>query len=684
MFKRLIGFSLSIILILSAIPNVFASTGTNLITNGDFEQVLSTNPPSVWASVTREITTVSEYVYSGNGALRWQQNATWAGGKWTNMALQKGKTYKISACFRLDKTVSANCGNIYFQLSINGSSVAMCGTGEIKPTDGYKKVEKVITLANTDITSKELVFNANPVNNAGVTFYVDNISILELNVATLTSSVPVNNAQDVNVNSSLSFTYNNNIDPASVSASNISITGGSSSIGTISVSGNTVNITPSEPLSPGTTYTAVVSGIKDVDGLLAADTTISFKTAGQPEEFPNMLIYGSFENSSINTPYFNVWNANNSMQLNKAGSMVYSSVYEHRGSYSAKLEQSTQYGSMSFLNFGTLVSGETYYASFWGRLDPATNAPGQKIKMWLAYNIDLNSDGDTADTGETVNQNIIATPSLSANQDFTFVSTFITIPQGTMKSTATLTFFSQEGTGLSGTADHGTFYIDDVVFKKAPLAKVKTSTFNSKVGDLVNVNATLDLTYNYDLNTTTVLNSAFTLNGNSNMVTVTADSQNPREVQISFNQPLNFDTDYSLTIDGLKDSMGRSVAAQTLTFKTVPQYLFDSVKFYKDGADITGGTLTAGNLTARVSGISNNTSEPGNVSVILVLYKDNAMYVADAATVTVAANTTLSSPLSADLTVPDLNDGEYKAAVMVWKDLINTTPVFSDMWQLTE
>lgn len=445
----------------------YPAVGTNLITNGNFEQPLTTNPPSVWASVTREITTVAKYVNTGTGALRWQQNATWSGGKWSNLLLQKGKTYKLSAYFRLDEGVAANCANLYFQLNVNGSQVTLCGTGEMTPTDGYKKVEKIITLADTDITSSEFVFNANPVNNAGVTFYVDDISIVQLNVPALTSTSPVNNAQNVSTGTNLQFTFNNNINPTSATIDKVSITGGNAYINTVTVNNNAVTVTFSMPLDTGVTYTVKLSGITDVDGQNVADTTISFTTQGVAEKYPNLVPNGYFENPNIKSPTITTWNANTSDGLpNKGGIIQYSSDYKVSGNYSAKVQQVVPYGSVTVSTGATLEPSVTYNISFKGRLDPNTTAPGQKILLYLSYNIDRDGDGLASTVSETINTKVCQTDNLSVTGDFVTANSLFTVPKGTVLTPAKITIWSENGTVQSAANDYGTFYIDDLIMKK--------------------------------------------------------------------------------------------------------------------------------------------------------------------------------------------------------------------------
>jgi chitodextrinase len=100
---------------------------------------------------------------------------------------------------------------------------------------------------------------------------------------TVSITSPTNHAINVDPNVTISATFNENINPSTITAQTFAVTmgtGGISVSGSRSCVGSTVTFTPSSSLNPGTTYTATVTtGIKDLAGnSLASIYNWSFTT----------------------------------------------------------------------------------------------------------------------------------------------------------------------------------------------------------------------------------------------------------------------------------------------------------------------------------------------------------------------------------------------------------------------
>jgi Ice-binding-like/Bacterial Ig-like domain len=87
---------------------------------------------------------------------------------------------------------------------------------------------------------------------------------------TITSTVPANTATGVGINQAVNATFSKAMDPATISTATFTVTGpGSSPVtGTVSygVSSFIATFTPASNLAPNTTYTATITGAKDVAG----------------------------------------------------------------------------------------------------------------------------------------------------------------------------------------------------------------------------------------------------------------------------------------------------------------------------------------------------------------------------------------------------------------------------------
>lgn len=91
---------------------------------------------------------------------------------------------------------------------------------------------------------------------------------------------PVNGATFVSLGKVITVTFNEQMNPATITQASLIISGLTPISGTISYSGNTATFTPAAPLTANTTYTGrVTTAVKDVNGnAMQADYTWSFST----------------------------------------------------------------------------------------------------------------------------------------------------------------------------------------------------------------------------------------------------------------------------------------------------------------------------------------------------------------------------------------------------------------------
>lgn len=102
---------------------------------------------------------------------------------------------------------------------------------------------------------------------------------------TVSQTSPANGATGVAINSAVSLTFSEAVDPSSVTSSTFQVAGVS---GTVSLNGTTATFTPSSNLSNNTTYNVTLTtGIKDAAGnTMAANYTCSFTTGAQTDTTP--------------------------------------------------------------------------------------------------------------------------------------------------------------------------------------------------------------------------------------------------------------------------------------------------------------------------------------------------------------------------------------------------------------
>lgn len=116
------------------------------------------------------------------------------------------------------------------------------------------------------------------------------------------STNPANAATGVNLNSSINATFNEALDPASVTATTFVVTQGTTPVaGVLSYSGMTATFTPSGNLSANTVYTGkLTTGIKDpAKNAMIADYVWSFTTGAGPDIIPPTVTSTDPANAAI-------------------------------------------------------------------------------------------------------------------------------------------------------------------------------------------------------------------------------------------------------------------------------------------------------------------------------------------------------------------------------------------------
>ena len=111
--------------------------------------------------------------------------------------------------------------------------------------------------------------------------YTVNLDTTDITPPTVVSKSPAATAVDVDLNSVISVTFSENIDPLSISNSSISLSHAGIYVGgVVSLNGNVATFIPDQPLAYSTEYTVTVySGLLDLAGnALAQDEVWSFTT----------------------------------------------------------------------------------------------------------------------------------------------------------------------------------------------------------------------------------------------------------------------------------------------------------------------------------------------------------------------------------------------------------------------
>ena len=199
---------------------------------------------------------------------------------------------------------------------------------------------------------------------------------------TVTATNPANNATAVGLNQAISATFNEAVDPATLTTTTFTVSGGGAAVtGTVSyvVAGSVVTFTPTAALAANTVYTATITtGVTDLLGTpLAANYVWTFTTGAAPDTTPPTVTATVPLSNATNVPLTQVITATFSEALNPV--TVSSATFTLTGPGATAVPGLVAYAavgdSATFTPIAPLVEGTLYTATITtGVTDLAGNA----------------------------------------------------------------------------------------------------------------------------------------------------------------------------------------------------------------------------------------------------------------------------------------------------------------------
>jgi Bacterial Ig-like domain len=146
-------------------------------------------------------------------------------------------------------TVSSNTGAVAGTVTVNGASAVFKPAAQLTPSTTFTVT---VTRGAQDSSGIPLGSDFTWTFTTGTT--TDTTS------PTITAIVPTNNATGVALNASVVATFNETMDPTTITPAAFTVNSGAGPVpGTISLSGTTATFTPSVPLPQNTTFTASIT-----------------------------------------------------------------------------------------------------------------------------------------------------------------------------------------------------------------------------------------------------------------------------------------------------------------------------------------------------------------------------------------------------------------------------------------
>ncbi|TRX31883.1 DUF3494 domain-containing protein [Flavobacterium sp. ZT3R18] len=187
----------------------------------------------------------------------------------------------------LNKIVAANFNMPMNQATINASTftikqgtIVVAGSVSYSGTTAYFK-SSVPLMANMIYTATITTEAKNIQGTALVNNYVWTFTTGATTAPMILSTDPIDNATAISLNKTISATFNIAIDPTTINDKTFTVKNGTTLLtGVVSYTGTTATFDPSTDLVPGTTYTATISGAKNMEGIaIANDYVWNFSTS---------------------------------------------------------------------------------------------------------------------------------------------------------------------------------------------------------------------------------------------------------------------------------------------------------------------------------------------------------------------------------------------------------------------
>lgn len=211
-----------------------------------------------------------------------------------------------------------------------------------------------------------------------------------------------------------------------------------------------------------------------------------------------------------------------------------------------------------------------------------------------------------------------------------------------------------------------TVYIDDIscaMAKNESELAPKYASFGQENGmEVLQSDTQIRLVSPYALKSNTVSKDNILLNGSA----VGADKLNlfaEGGTVIIDLKGLNNGEAFKLSLgsENWRDIFGRALPETDLVFKTIGKVSAEAFSFDKTAVE-------EGEITARASGLKNNTNQTQDATLIMLLIKDGRIAAREVNKVTLAAGET-DAAAECTIAVPDVSDGEYRLSCFLWDSL---------------
>jgi methionine-rich copper-binding protein CopC len=440
---------------------------------------------------------------------------------------------------------------------------------------------------------------------------------------TITSVNPANNATGVALNNKISATFSEAMDPTTITAANVIVTGPDTVpvLGTVAYVGTTMTFSPTVPLAANTLFTATITtGAKDLAGnALASNFVWIFTTGAVADTTAPTVTSTNPANLQTNVPINNTVAATFSEAIDPL--TLTAATFKVTGPGGAAIAGAVNYDASSdtvtFTPSNNLTATTTYTMTITtGAKDLAGNPLTNNFVSTFTTGTVANTTAPTVTSvnpanlqiNVSLNSTVAATFSEAMNPLTITSATFTVTGPGNTSVTGTLSYNAVTNTAtftpLTNLASDTTFTVTITTgakdlagnpltnnfvstFTTVDVAPTVTSTNPANLQTNVPINDTVAATFSEAMDPTTITTTTFTVTGPGNTpVTGTVTYDAPSDTA-TFTPSANLapSTTFTAAINGAKDLAGTPLAASKVwTFTTGTQIAQAPINLGRAGA----------------------------------------------------------------------------------------------------
>ena len=201
-----------------------------------------------------------------------------------------------------------------------------------------------------------------------------------------------------------------------------------------------------------------------------------------------------------------------------------------------------------------------------------------------------------------------------------------------------------------------------------------------------NVSPGIELAFTRNVDDSTITDDTVTLKYNGTVInSIESVNGSSESFVLRFSDELLWQSEYELTVDGIKDDWNRSIATKTITFKTSDEICYSEFALYENYGTsnerkVSSLTNVSGPVTAVIKGLKNNGDDSYNAVFSVSAISDGQILNGAAKLVNIASNETKSVPVIVwNIDISNVTSTDIEVQAVLYKGFGNVVPLIKSV-----